>query len=304
MSTAQYKKPGNIRNFYPTASADIEQGDLLMLNHQAGTCKPMATALKVRANEMKLCGFADDKWNQAIALTITGKVAGYSSPSSYDNTKMRCITRGIFHLAISDTSGSAGQPVWYISGGTGAQIFSISKPDAGACEMVIGELADDFSGATANDKQMVLIDPTVFDQKAAALMFWMRNHVEQGLLVGFDTTSHVSYTKGIAYVDGKSYSIAYASAALATGCASHTGRRCVLYVINASGAAAAVTTTENTFTTTAATATAMQDSAFWPTTSLLPFAVGYLGSESTDLNAGAVKSVRRTVNDLIYQYDV
>lgn len=300
-----YKRTGNRNSYWPKASTEITDGDLVILDNTTGYIEPMTTAGKTRVNETRVHGFADDDWNQDVAITKTGEVAGYSSPSSYAVTaKTPTINRGVFHLAISDTSGKAGVPVWYASGGTGAQIFTVTKPSQEIGMIYVGILAVDFSSATANDKQMVLVYPGAFDKREMALQHWMRNHVEQGLLIGFDSSSLVSYTKGIAFVNGKMFSIAYASAALGIVCASHTGRRCAAYVITSAGAAAIVDTGNNTWATGAATATALQDSQYWPTTSLPIFGISYLGSESSDINAGAVRSVRRTVNDFLYDHNV
>ena len=209
----------------------------------------------------------------------------------------------VVSIAITQTSGKAGQAVFASTVTTGAQVFTLLKPSTGPDCVPVGHLERDFSGATASDKQRVIVQPAFRNTTESDMQWWIDNHVEHGLIAAFDCTSLISYTAGGAFVNGRFFKVAYASAALGIVCASSTTKaRNVLYFIGLGGTARLRDNKGVLFTYTTAGVTAlsvMRNSHYWPTFSLegVIFAVGLMRTASSNLKASNVISVRRTARD-------
>lgn len=171
-----YASRGEILHFLPKASTDISSGDVVVMARKndpislsqlgpAGRLKPIAAA---REGQWAV-GVVDEKVTSDIVGTTE-----YATPTK----KLRVQRKGLFYLAISDTAGKAGDAVKYSSGATGAQVFAIDNMRQG---FAVARIAVDFSGATANDRQLCeLIEKPV---GAPDINFFLENRVLQGCSV-------------------------------------------------------------------------------------------------------------------------
>lgn len=277
--------------FLPKASTDIASGDAVKLNPVTGRLEPCT---KDEEGRDWFAGFSDDAWSSDIATRLFG--VGNTEYTAPVNVRLKVNHQGVVRVALKETSGKAGQAVYLDVATSGGMAFTTTRPSP-AITVLIGHLEKDYSGATANDPQNVML----IDRQAnaeAAIYQYLSNHVVDGLTVAFDSSSLVSYTAGRAFVNGQFFTIAAATAALGLVCASHASKaRVVLYVINSAGAAAIVDTGTNLIAV--GSATALADSQYWPKTSYLVFGAGHVGSGSSILDAGSVRTIRRSVADLV-----
>ena len=287
----------------PANSTAIASGDAVMLD----TSNRLAVLTKTALGLARYVGIAADKWSQQIALDKYGTADAYTTPASFNSGlehKVHVLCEDtVVNLAIVQTSGKLGAAVFASTVTTGAQIFTLLKPATGPDCVPIGHLERDFSGAAANDKQRVVVQPAFRNTTEADIQWWIDNHVEHGLIAAFDSTSLISYTAGGAFVNGRFFKVAYASAALGIVCASSTTKaRNVLYYIGLGGTARIKDTKGVVFTYTTAGVSAlsvMRNSHYWPTFSLegVIFGIGLVRTASSILKASNVISVRRTARD-------
>lgn len=296
-----YRATGDVVYAWPAASTAINSGDLVQLNPATGTIIPLALT---QDGAHRYCGVCDENWNATDATRRYGAgTTAYTAPSTTTGVQMLMVhTKGMYDLAISDTSGTCGETVYLSTATSGAQVFTVTQPNTSSTTVPIGVLGEDFSGATANDVQKVIIF-TQFDNANNAILDYLKNHVVSGMHIGWDASSHISFNKGVTFVDGVAYSHIAGVNTLVTLCAAQANhQRVVLYVVNSAGAIQCVDPGTYLFlSTVGGTATALQDSAYWPSTSFMIFGAGFLGSNSTDLNAGATKNVRRNVIDIMFR---
>ncbi len=146
-----YAHSGDFQVYIPKNSTDITSGDVVVMPRKAdprsravlgalGRVSPIATAYAAQWS----VGVADSDFT-----TTTVGATLYAAPTS--NQAIPVYKRGVFKLAIVDTSGTAGQLIKFSSGATGAQLFTFTSKVSEA----IGILEKTFSGATANDPQYV-----------------------------------------------------------------------------------------------------------------------------------------------------
>jgi len=287
----------------PANSTAIGLCDAVMLD----TSNRLTPLTLTATGQARFVGFAADQWSQQIAIDLYGVVAAYSTPNSFNSGavhRVHVIMDGsVVEIAISDTSGNAGDTVYASTVTSGAMIFTVTKPAGGAACVEVGHLKKSFTGATANDTQEVVVRPAFVNTLETDIQWYLNNHVIDGLTCAWDSTSHVSYAAGDVFVNGKYYHVAAATAALAWGCATHATKcRTVLFYVGTTGAAAVKTgTVYFTMTTAGATvAAAARNSNYWPTFSLegVIFGVGIFRSGSADLAASRVYSVRRSLQDI------
>ena len=160
----------------PTASVDINPGDvvissrkhdprsLALVNATAGRIRPLAVAF----HGQWLAGVVDGKFTSAVVGATL-----YATPDA--TSKLRIFRDGVHRLAISNTSGKKGDYVVYASGASGAQVFSINNKRAG---IAIGRIAQDFSGASADDTQQVEL--LTHAQQGQSIYYWLENRVVDG----------------------------------------------------------------------------------------------------------------------------
>ena len=161
----------------PKVSTAISSGDVVVMGDKTNTkgiglYKRALTDARIEPivddDQAQYClGVCDDAW--------TSTSTGYAAPVA-GNNELKIFRSGVFRLAISDTSGNAGDYVKYSSGATGAQIFAIDneRPD-----YAIGHIFKTFTGASANDVQHVLIYARYHD-RAMDVYFNLENHVLYG----------------------------------------------------------------------------------------------------------------------------
>lgn len=281
--------------YKPKASTAFAAGDAVMrVAPNDGTINVITAT---REGEHSFVGFVDDDWSSAIAINKYGAATTeYTSPSA---ARLKVNRKGIFDLAISDTSGYAEQTVYLSTVTSGAQIFTITQPDSGETAVPIGKLAQTFSGATANDVQEVEVD-TLAGSFADDMAWFLKNHVIYGLYTDFDGQSAVSFTSGAVYVDGKFKWLSARTNTCAVLCNSAPYERVVLYVVNSGLSTIRVYNPANSIASSVGTASALADSAFWPTTSYLIFAAAYIDDLSYSLFANGVVQVRRSFSDIQY----
>lgn len=218
-----YASRGEILHFLPKASTDISSGDVVVL---ARKNDPISLSQVGPAGRIRPIGAAREaQWAVGVVdEKVTSDIVGateYATPTK----KLRVQRKGLFYLAISDTSGKAGDCVKYSSGATGAQVFAIDNMRQG---FAVARIAVDFSGATANDRQLCeLIEKPV---GAPDINFFLENRVIQGCSVRAATqpASQVMIGKAvgtvaeqnIVIIQGRVFSIARDTALALGGVAS------------------------------------------------------------------------------------
>lgn len=166
-----FSHSGDFNVYIPKASTDITSGDVVVMprkfspksRSRLGTLNRVSPISSADAAPW-VVGVADADFNtNTVGATL------YASPTS--NQSIPVYKRGVFKLAISNTSGNAGDLIAYSSGATGAQIFAITNKAGHA----IGMLEKSFSGATANDPQYVrLIEKEMYGPDLA---YYLENRV-------------------------------------------------------------------------------------------------------------------------------
>jgi len=291
-----YQGESRLGFYLPRASTDIASGDAVMLVQSTGRIEPCTATEQGRD---QFAGFSDDEWSTDIASRMFG--IGSTEYATPVDARIKVNHKGRARVAILETSASAGAAIYMSTAATGAQVFSTAR-QAAATEVMVGTLEKDFTGATANDPQNVIVADRRSNREAAIWQY-LNNHIVEGMAVAFDSSSLVSNTAGKAYVNGQIFTIAANTAALGIVCAAvATAQRCVLYVVNSAGVLAIVDTGLPTFlSSVAGTTTALANSNLWPTGSYLIAGVGFVGSNSVLHNAGSVRTMRRSVADLAFR---
>jgi len=313
MAAREIKKTARNGFFIPANSTDIAALDAVMLD----ASDRLATLTKTAIGAARFVGFANAKWSATVANDVYQSEGSnaYATPASFASGAKHQIhvlmDGSVVELSIDSTSGQAGDTVYASTVTTGAMIYSLSNPGAGAGQVAVGHLKNDIpAGASANDYQEVVVAPCMVNTFATDMAFFLANHVEHGLIAAWDSTSLISYTAGGAFVGGKYFKTAYASAALAVGCATHaTKARVVLYYVNASGTPAIKDTGGSAsgfhFTAAGTTAAAVvKNSNYWPTFSIgdgVIFGGALLRTGSADLSAAHVFAFRRSIQDVSYR---
>jgi len=170
-----YAHRGEVEHLIPKASTEITAGDYVVMPRESDPISRAVLGAETRVSPVGSAyacqwgvGVSDDDFN-----TNYPGATPYASPAA--NQSIDIIRKGVVRFRIIQTSGKAGDNVVYSSGGTGAQLFKINnfRRDVG-----VGEIAKDFSGATANDtQQVVLYEKSLHGQD---IYFWLQNRVVQG----------------------------------------------------------------------------------------------------------------------------
>ncbi len=171
-----YEHSGDFQVYIPKNSTNISSGDVVCMPREYSPRSRVylgalnrISPIGSRCHAPYMVGVCDSDFNtDIVGATLYAAATANQALSVY--------RRGVFKLAMSDTSGSAGDLVKYSSGSSGAQIFTIEKGSTKA--WAIGALEKSYSGATANDAQYVrLIEK---DKQGPDLAFWLENKVLQG----------------------------------------------------------------------------------------------------------------------------
>ena len=173
--TQAYAHRGDIMTVIPKASTDLSSGDYVVMPRNIdpisravlgaeSRISPPSTAYKCQWG----IGIVDsDFTTNTVGATL------YATPTA--NQALPVIRRGVVRLAIVQTSGQAGDLVIYSSGNTGAQLFTLNNFRR---DVAVARVYKDFTGATANDPQLVeLIEKPISEKD---IYFWLGNGVVQG----------------------------------------------------------------------------------------------------------------------------
>lgn len=170
-----YANSGDFQVFMPKNSTNITSGDVVAMPRKSS---PRSRAYLGVLNRISPIS---SKCHAPYCVGVvhmdfnTNTVGATLYAAATSNQALPVYKRGVFKLAMVDTSGSAGDLVRYSSGGTGAQLFTVDNSHKA---WAVGMLEKSYTGATANDTQYVrLIEK---DQTGPDLAFWLENRVLQG----------------------------------------------------------------------------------------------------------------------------
>jgi len=170
-----YAHRGEIENIIPKASTDITSGDYVVAPRNSDPISRAVLGAESRigpAGSAYACQWGVGVVDADFDTNIVGSTL-YATPTA--NEALPVIRKGAVRFRIAQTAGKAGDNVIYSSGATGAQIFTINnfRRDVG-----VGEIEKDFSGATANDTQGVILYEKPLHGRD--VYFWLGNRVVQG----------------------------------------------------------------------------------------------------------------------------
>src|SRR3990167_929191 len=146
-----WAREADIAHLIPKASTDITPGDVVVMprrNDPISLSQLGATPGRIEP----IAAAREGQWAVGVAQGLfTSAAVGatlYATPTQSGGVAVK--RNGIVRLAISNTSGQAGDLVRYTSGGTGAQVFAIDNRRSG---WAVAKIAKTFSGASADDVQ-------------------------------------------------------------------------------------------------------------------------------------------------------
>lgn len=167
-----YAHSGDFNVYIPKSSTNITSGDLVVMPRKADPRSRATLGTLGRISPIGSASYAP--WLVGIAdsdfTTTTVGSTLYAAPTA--NQSIPVYKRGIFKLAIVETSANAGDLVKYSSGGTGAQLFTTLKVRVSEA---IGVIEKTFSGASAGDPQYVKLLEK--DEVGLDLAFWLENRI-------------------------------------------------------------------------------------------------------------------------------
>ena len=175
--TQAYAHRGDIANIVPKASTNVSSGDVVLMPRMTD---PISVArLGAEARISPVAAAWNAQWMAGVVdsdfTTNTVGATKYATPTA--DEALPVIRRGVVRLAIVQTSGKVGDNVVYSSGASGAQLFAINnfRRDIG-----VGRIWKDFSGATANDAQLIELyeKPLV----GRDVYFWLQNRPISGCI--------------------------------------------------------------------------------------------------------------------------
>jgi len=178
---------GDYQVYIPKNSTDITSGDVVVMPRKADPRSRATLGALGRISPISSGNHAC--WSVGVAGSSfnTNTVGATLYAAATSNQAIPVNKKGVFKLAIVDTSGNAGDLIKYSSGASGAQLFTITSRVSEA----IGILEKTFSGATANDCQYVRLLEK--DEVGLDLAFFLDNRVLNGCKVSPNTkTSHQS----------------------------------------------------------------------------------------------------------------
>lgn len=203
---------GEIQHIIPKASTAISSGDLVVMPRNVD---PFSRAILGAESRISPIGNAySGQWSVGIVdsdfTTNTVGATLYATPTAGE--ALPVIRRGVVRLAIAQTSGKAGDLVIYSSGATGVQVF---KTDNFRRDVAIGRIFKDFTGATANDAQLVeLIEKPISERD---VYFWLQNRPLTGCIIKPHSVANQASTQvmggatndhNAVLIKGKAYDIA------------------------------------------------------------------------------------------------
>lgn len=169
------KHDADMQHVIPKASTDLNSGDYVVMPRNND---PISRARLGAESRISPVGAAyDSQWGIGIVdsdfkSAIVGATL-YATPTA--NQALPVYRNGIFRLAIVQTAGKTGDKVMFSSGASGAQLFKLNNFRG---DVAIGEIYEDFTGATANDVQAVRLYEK--NMVGRDIMHWYGNRVLQG----------------------------------------------------------------------------------------------------------------------------
>jgi hypothetical protein len=181
---------GEIQHLIPKASTDIKSGDYVVMPRNIDPISRAVLGAEARISPISTAWAA--QWGVGIVdsdfTTNTVGATLYATPTAGE--ALPVLRRGIVRLAITKTSGKAGDLVIYSSGASGAQLFTLNNFRR---DVAVGRIWKDFSGATANDTQQVeLIEKPISERD---IYFWLANRVIQGCKIKRASTNNKASTQ-------------------------------------------------------------------------------------------------------------
>jgi len=170
-----YAHSGDFQVYIPKNSTNITSGDVVVMPRRNDPKSRAWLGALNRISPISAATHAQYMVGVCDSDFTTNTVGATLYAAATSNQALPVYKRGVFKLAIVDTSGSAGDVVSWSSGGTGVQLFKI---DNNQPSMAIGILEKNFSGATANDTQYVRLCEK--ETNGIDLMWWLENRVVEG----------------------------------------------------------------------------------------------------------------------------
>ena len=170
-----YAHRGETENIIPKASTQLTSGDYVVMPRGSDLISRAVLGAESRiapAATAYSCQWGVGIVDADFSTNVVGSTL-YATPTA--NEALPVIRKGVVRLKVVQTSGKAGDNVIYSSGATGAQLFTINnfRRDVG-----VGSIAKDFSSATANDTQQIVLYEKPLHGKD--VYFWLGNRVVQG----------------------------------------------------------------------------------------------------------------------------
>lgn len=173
--TKPYEHRGEIQHIIPKASTGIKSGDYVVMPRNTDPISRAILGAESRVSPVSSKYMS--QWGVGISDTdfSTNTVGAtlYAAPTAQEAIPI--IRRGCVRLAIVQTAGKVGDLVSYSSGASGAQLFALNNYRR---DVAVGVIAKDFSGATANDVQLVELFEKPLTGKD--IYFWLDNRVVEG----------------------------------------------------------------------------------------------------------------------------
>lgn len=170
-----YAHRGDIMTVIPKNSVTINSGDYVVM---ARNVDPISRAvLGAESRIMPPSTAYMCQWGIGIVDSdfSTNTVGATLFAAATANQALPVIRRGVVRLAIVQTAGNAGDLVIFSSGGTGAQLFTLNNYRR---DVAVGRIYKNFTGATANDPQLVeLIEKPISEKD---IYFWLGNGIVDG----------------------------------------------------------------------------------------------------------------------------
>jgi len=163
---------GDFQVYIPKNSTGISSGDVVVMPRKADPRSRATLGALGRISPIASASYAPWVVGVADADFSADTVGTTLYAAATANQAIPVYKKGVFKLAIVETSGNAGDLVKFSSGASGAQLFTRANVKVSEA---IGKIEKTFSGATANDAQYVrLIEK---DEVGLDIAFFLENRI-------------------------------------------------------------------------------------------------------------------------------
>ena len=185
-----YVNRGEVAHIIPKASTNLSSGDYVVMPRNND---PISRARLGNESQASPVGAAwNAQWGVGICDTDfnTNTVGAtlYATPTA--NVSVPVIRKGVVRLKVTKTAGKAGDLVIYSSGATGAQLFTLNNFRR---DIAVGCIWKDYTGATANDEQLVELFEKPLNTKD--IHFWLGNRVLYGCMINKHSVNNQASTQ-------------------------------------------------------------------------------------------------------------